>query len=206
MQAVMLRMGEAMRLFHDHTSSPAEFDGRILREKLVRYAHALTTVVADTSILPHVLEVADRVASVRRPMHVACTLKGIDIRNLLLTDDDCVFLLDPGKRKLTWPEADVARFLTTFRILWWGSPAFLFGLRPDAAAETAFLNAYDESGQHVVLLRRAQMIKELLKHWHTARDSLRLKPWPALAKRAVARSWIDPFYAGQLRAEIAGFL
>ena len=200
---VMARMGAALRRFHDRTAQPATFDGRALAGKLLRYVERLEPIVGDREVLTQVRDAATGIGKLSQPAGLASTLKGIDIRNLLLAHDDGVVLLDPGRRKVTLPEADLARFLMTYRILWWGHPAFLIGFRPDAAAEAAFLRAYGHEEPAREALFRAQMIKELLKHWFTAHDSLKLKAFAPSVKRMLAKGWIDPYYSSQLRAEIA---
>ena len=129
----------------------------------------------------------------------ASTLKGIDLRNLLIDGSDGVFLLDPGRMKRTFREADLARFLLTYRILYWGHWLFALGCEPDPAAEGEFLESYYASSEPASgRLLEFYLVKEALKHWHTAHASLRLKTWPAPVKRLVAAAYIDRFYERQL--------
>ena len=131
------------------------------------------------------------------------TLKGIDIRNVLMDEQDKLFLLDPGRMKRTCREADLARFLMTYRILYWGSWLFLLGLRPDIQAEEAFLDAYySKTAPRSQKLLSYFLIKEQLKHWHTAIDSLRLLAWAMPIKRLIEATYINPYYTRQLAQEL----
>lgn len=56
--------------------------------------------------------------------HSTRTLKGLDIRNILIDKGGLLRILDPGKMKRDCIEADLARFLVTCRILYWGSMLF----------------------------------------------------------------------------------
>lgn len=201
LRRVMFRFGQALRRFHDRTSAPAEFDGRVLEGKLKRYVNGLREQRGDRPALQAAEAIAERLSTVRRPARTSSTLKGIDIRNLLVGQRDRVTILDPGRIKTTWPEADLARFLVTYRILWWGSPLFLTYMRPDRVAEASLLDGYSRAGCWDRELFAFQMIKEMLKHWHTAHDSLSLQPWPGMVKRVLAAGWIDRFYARQVLAE-----
>jgi hypothetical protein len=131
------------------------------------------------------------------------TLKGIDIRNVLINDDS-LFLLDPGKIKTTCREADLARFAMTYRLLHWGSRSFLLVGEPDRHAEKAFFRGYyARCPETDPKLLELYFLKEQLKHWHTALNSLSLKPWPSLFKSIVTRIYVNPFFerqiAGQMR-------
>jgi hypothetical protein len=201
-QDVMARMGLALRRLHDGTAQPSTFRGGALQDKLVRYIERLDPIVADRRVLSSARDAAMRIGQMSQAVECTSTLKGIDIRNVMLDGDDGIVLFDPGKRKITLPEADLARFLVTYRILWWGHPAFLFGCRADPRAEDAFLHAYEGRGSVRGPLFHAQMVKELLKHWATAHESLRLKAWPPVVSRVLAAGWIDRFYASQLRHEV----
>jgi aminoglycoside phosphotransferase (APT) family kinase protein len=132
-------------------------------------------------------------------------LKGLDIRNVLIDDSDHLFLLDPGRMKAAPREADLARFIMTYRILYWGSPLWVAGLRPDPAAEAAFLDAYYTAGSPPTPgLLSFYLLKEQLKHWHTALYSLELLGWRDSFKRFFAKRYINPHYQRAMRDELKG--
>lgn len=199
---IMARLGQALRRFHDRFTDERPFDGPRLAAKLRRYAAELAGRTRQRSLLDRVRAAADRIACADLPGRETWTLKGIDIRNVFVGEDDRIVILDPGRMKRAVAEADLARFLVTYRILWWGSPLFLLGLRPDPEGETAFLRAYYGEPDRDGLLLHAQFVKELLKHWHTAHDSLSLKLWSGAAKRMLGSAVVDSYYTRQLRREL----
>ena len=80
-----------------------------------------------------------------------------------------LFLLDPGRLKSACHEADLARFIITYRILYWGSKLFFLRLVPSLEAEKAFYDAYYQStNQSSSVLQNYFLMKEQIKHWHTA--------------------------------------
>ena len=131
------------------------------------------------------------------------TLKGLDMRNVLIGADGALYLLDPGKTKLIPREADLARFLMTYRILYWGSKLLLFVGVPDPQAEAAFLEAYyAQSRLPCPQAFGLFLLKEQLKHWHTALDSLRRRDWPPTITRLAESIYVNPFYTRQIAVQL----
>ena len=131
------------------------------------------------------------------------TFKGIDIRNALIDEQDRLYLLDPGRTKITYRESDLARFIMTYRILYWGSKLLLLVREPDLKAEAAFLEFYySHSEPACPQLLNFFLLKEQLKHWHTALNSLQFRPWPSLLKYIVTKVYVNPFYSRQITAQL----
>ena len=131
------------------------------------------------------------------------THKGIDMRNVLIDAHERLYLLDPGKTKSTHREADLARFVMTYRILYWGSRLLLLVRTPDPTAEAAFLEAYyAHSRPPCPQLLNLFLLKEQLKHWHTALDSLHWRPWAPWIKRLTAAVYVNPFYTRQIATQL----
>lgn len=202
LRRAMERVGAALGRFHQQRVSRKRFRFAEMMPKIEYYCHEIAA--ATNNPLPkRTLTVLRRLSNWECDALEAPTLKGIDIRNMLIDKQDRLFFLDPGKTKITFREADLARFLMTYRILYWGSLQLLMFRRPDPEAEKAFLCAY-YSGDGVSPLLRFYLIKEQLKHWHTALDSLQRLPWPGIVKKWVARVYVDPIYSRQLASELEG--
>lgn len=133
------------------------------------------------------------------------TLKGLDVRNVFQGPEGKIVLLDPGRTKWDRGEADVARFLTTWEIVFWGSPWFGFGLKGSTSLEEAFLSGYRQEGTLDESLVRSFRIKELAKHWRMASVALNLKRWGSPAKVLVRSLYVDRFYSKALRKRLADF-
>jgi aminoglycoside phosphotransferase (APT) family kinase protein len=198
LNALMARLAVAMRRFHDKHAMLLEFSGERVAARLHEYIQRLKAAGARLPATALVERALDRIARTNFASVETITLKGIDIRNVLVACDGHIWLVDPGKAKRAPREADLARFLFTWRILFWGTAWFPFGMIPRSQAEAAFLRAYDGNDPCDPAPLRVYLLKETLKHWFTAYDSVALKRWPKAKTAIVQRLYIDPFYHRQM--------
>jgi len=129
-------------------------------------------------------------------------LKGIDIRQIFLKNDD-LYIIDPGKLSRGFPEIDLARFVVTCRILYWGTISILRGQRPSIKYENAFLEGYYGSDIRPNKMLKSLIIKEILKHWSMAHLSLTKRKWNTFTKYFLKKVYIDYFYYKLLHDEIS---
>lgn len=198
----MSRLGTALGRFHRDNAKPRIFRLSETMPKFDFYCRALSNLT--TNVLPkQIFEILQSIGNIEIEGVAVPTLKGIDIRNLMIDGEGRLFFLDPGKMKFTYREADLSRFLMTYRILYWGSMLFPFFREPDLVAESAFLESYF-SGSQVPCSRllSLSLLKEQLKHWHTGLDSLERLNWPARTKRLVAAIYVNPFYTRQVSEQL----
>lgn len=202
LREAMARFGTALGRFHKGSAQKITFRVSKMLPKLERYYLELGSRIRNP--LPgNIIQCLNPIADMELEGMEVSTLKGIDIRNILMDGQNKMFLLDPGRMKRNCREADLARFMMTYRIIYWGSWLFLLRLRPDTEAEEAFLNAYySNTAPQSPKLLSLFLIKEQLKHWHTAIGSLRMLPWPAPVKSFVEATYINPFYMRQLTMEL----
>ena len=131
------------------------------------------------------------------------TLKGIDIRNVLIDSKGMLYMLDPGKLKISYAEADVARFIMTYRILFWGSIILPIFKEPSSKAEQSFVSAYQLNTSYSdPQLLNLFLLKEQLKHWYIALDSLQRLPWPSIIKSIIKFFYVDLFYVRQVSVQL----
>lgn len=191
-------LGQALREFHDSGRRPANAGNAgsdAVQDKLRRYLDDLSLLgAAGTDCWPQSPPQPER-----QPTTLVTTLKGLDVRNILLDDDGRMTLLDPGGLKPDVPEADLARLLVTNRILYWGSLRFLIGQQPHLDYASALLDGYGESAINRNRLAW-QTAKQLVKHWRAAYVAVTRKQWPGPVNHLVLRTYVDPFY----RRELAG--
>ncbi len=203
----MRRLGQALARFHTNTGRTASWRGTDFTEKLGRIEAELTAMGLPESACRKLKSTLSAAERMQGEGLIAHTLKGLDVRNVLI-DEDKIFLLDPGKIKPDFCEADVARFLMTCRILWWGHPLFGAGLTPSMSYERAFLAGYAEHrgpASSQTRLLSVLMLKELLKTWRMAYQALSGKPWPAAVKYMIRRFYIDPFFKRGLDAGVSSW-
>lgn len=200
--SAMGRLGAAFGRFHKISAKPVNFNTDNLIHKMIRYCSEIENHPLGTKI-ESVIDNINKLGSHEFSAIKVPTLKGIDIRNILIDEEDNLFVLDPGRIKLACREADLSRFLMTYRILYWGSIKFILGLRPHLKAENAFLNNYymNSSAPSGRLLHMF-FVKEQLKHWHTALESLEMRSYPAIIKRLIAGIYINPYYVCQILTEL----
>lgn len=194
--AALSRIAIALSRFHAAHNEASVIDGAIISRKLNGYLARLepTNRRCPPEIAAARIAVA-RCATKRWESVETLTLKGIDIRNVLQSrEDETIWLLDPGKAKRAPREADLARFLLTWRILFWGTPLFALQIAPKAEMEGLFLTTYFGANRGDPALLNVFLMKELLKHWLMARQSLSLRPWSGPKKRLVSNFYIDPFF------------
>ena len=200
--SAMGRLGAALGRFHKISAKPVNFNTDILIHKMIRYCSEIENHPLGTKIKSVIDDInkfgGQEFSAIKVP-----TLKGIDIRNILIDEEDNLFVLDPGRIKLACREADLSRFLMTYRILYWGSIKFILGLKPDLKGENAFLNNYyKNSSAPSVRLLHMFFVKEQLKHWHTALESLEMRSYPAMIKRLIAGIYVNPYYVCQILTEL----
>lgn len=202
LRTAMTRLGAALGRFHSINSKAAAFRVDQAIPKLERYCQEIDASVRNP-VLKQIIQTLRKIGRKEIAAVEVLTLKGIDIRNVLMGEQDRLFLLDPGRLKYGCREADLARFIVTYRILYWGSTLFLLGLSPDVKAEQAFFEAYySNAGPATPQLLSFFLIKEQIKHWHTALDSLRLRTWPTPVKRVVAAIYVNRYYTNQVTKEL----
>lgn len=201
LQSSMSRLGTVLGRFHRTGAKPAVFRLSEMLPKFEFYCRELTRRAG--SVWPdRILEKLKSMGDLELASIEAPTLKGLDIRNVLIDAQDHMYLLDPGKTKFTFPEADLARFVMTYRILHWGSKCLVLVGEPDRRAEAAFLESYYSNSQPPrPQLLSLFLLKEQLKHWHTALDSLDRRAWPGGVKRLAAAIYVNPFYTRQVAAQ-----
>lgn len=198
----MGRLGAAFGRFHEISSKPVNFQTSKLISKLIRYCGEIESHSLGTKLKKVIDQINKYPGHEIKAVEVP-TLKGIDIRNILIDGEGKLFILDPGRIKFTCREADLSRFLMTYRILYWGSIKFILGLAPDLNAENKFVdNYYKCSIAPSDKLLRLFFIKEQLKHWHTALESLEMRSFPKILKRLIAKIYVNDYYLRQLFTEL----
>jgi hypothetical protein len=127
--------------------------------------------------------------------------KGLDIRQIFNVDQQLT-IIDPGKRTIDFAEANLARFIVTCRILYWGSYPVLLGRCPSVKYENAFLEEYEFSKNGSEKMLNLFIMKEILKHWKMAHMSLDKRNWGRTVKLFLKKIYIDRFYTKLLKNEI----
>ncbi|HRR39872.1 MAG TPA: hypothetical protein P5244_01435 [Syntrophales bacterium] len=196
-------LGRVVSAYHRRTQREISPDWGKVFEKIEKYGTLLKNY-SSADDLPVLFQGLRRSMEEAIPRSVTVkTLKGLDVRNVLIDEAGGMVVLDPGRMKDDCPEADLARFIVTCRIIFWGSMWFFIRLTPDAAYEGSFLEGYKSyGGKFDQKLLRVHIIKELAKHWYLAHVALDLKNWSYVLKKMLRAIYINPFYKFQLMKEV----
>ena len=202
MPGTMSRIGTALARFHNSSGADILCDADSIVKKMKGYLVELKGYGVDAAYLEGVARKLDAWAGVTFSSQVAINLKGLDIRQVFIDESGFLHLLDPGKMKNGYREVDLARFVVTCRILYWGSAAILLHLTPAACYEESFLDGYSRASGRSEMALRILIVKELLKHWRMAHVSLDEKSWPHAYKVLLRKAYMDPFYKRQISSEL----
>lgn len=201
--SVMSRLGMALSEFHQTSISECKFNIESILIKIESCCSQLKSFGIDPEIIDNLIFKLREFHGLKIYTHNTNTLKGFDVRQVFINNEGTVFILDPGRMKTDYTEMDLARFIVTCRILYWGSMWFFFRISPDKSYEESFLQAYYGRNKRPGKVLCLLTIKELLKHWRMAYTVLGLKQWPSLIKEFLKKTYIDPFYKWQINAELA---
>jgi hypothetical protein len=197
------KLAEALARFHAVWATPGTITARETIEKIRGYCCDLESTWGRQGFLSLILKRLESLGDKTFSTEMTRTLKGLDVRNILMDHSGHLVLLDPGAMKLDCREADLARFLVTLKILYWGHVFFGLGMVPKSTYSEAFIRAYYGKAQWSEGLISLLMIKELLKQWRMAHmGALAIKPWPSPMKRVMGLVYIDPFYRLQIKKEV----
>jgi hypothetical protein len=199
----MSRLGTALAQFHKRSQDVVVCDTDTILEKMQGYLLKLRNSGVDGAYLD---DIARRLVGLRKVKFTSrsvVNLKGLDIRQVFLDQDNGLHLLDPGKMKDGYREVDLARFIVTCKILYWGSSAILFHVTPSAKYEKSFLTAYRQSNGISEMALGVLIVKEVLKHWIMAHTSMEKREWPWAYKMLLNKVYVNSFYKRLLSVEMS---
>lgn len=205
MQGALQELAKALARFHVIWATPGSFPASNVLEKIRKCCGDLVDSGVRPTFLNATLKRLEVLDNKTFPVEMTRTLKGLDIRNILLDSSGRLVLLDPGA--MTWDcrEADLARFLGTLKILYWGSPFFAIGMVPKSTFFDTFIKAYYGDSPRSMTFLSLLTIKELFKQWRMGHVALAIKRWPYLVKRPIALLYIDSFYRTHIENEVIKF-
>lgn len=122
--------------------------------------------------------------------------KGLDIRNILIDKSNKIYVLDPGKIKLEYAESNLARFITTLLIIFWGSFYFFIGFKTHKYYLDFLIKGFLSKNTKInPIIFDSELKKETIKHWELAIRALENKKWNKFVSSFIKSFYIDKFYA-----------
>ena len=124
-------------------------------------------------------------------------LDGFEIRNILIGDQGAG-IIDLYEKE-GFPYDDVARFIISIKIIYWGTLWFIFKRQPDSLFIESFLNGYCSilSIPHPFI--HLFLLKEILRQYSNAYLSLSDKKLASYIKRVIGKVYIDRFYQSEIK-------
>lgn len=199
---ILSRLGKALSKFHQTSIIDCKFDINGILYKMGVCCEELMSFGISEKFINNILFKLQTLKDIEIFTHHTDTLKGFDIRQVFIDKESNIFLLDPGKMKTDYKEMDLARFITTCRILYWGSMLSFLRMSPDKSYEESFVQAYYGDNKKPDKILSLLIIKELLKYWRMVYASNRMKLWSPPIKEFIKKTYIDPFYKYQINAEL----
>jgi len=198
----MYNIGKSLYAFHSLNETKAIFRGEEIFSKLDSYISYLKNCNVNSSYLENLYEEILEYKNFEAPSSTTNNLKGIDVRQIFINKSNTLSIIDPGKITRGFREVDLARFIVTCRILYWGTIAVFLKITPTPSYEQKFLTGYFEDSELTPKVLNLLIIKEFFKQWKMTHESLLFKKWPNLFKYFVKRIYLDPFYKYLINKEI----
>lgn len=190
----LFKFGKSLREFHLREIDEIIFDSNKVIKKPLNYLEILKEHKLDQAGLEYLSRRLNEYQDTEYSTSIVNNFKGIDVRQILTDSDNCIYVMDPGKITRSYIEVDLARFIVTCRILYWGTFWILLKLFPDSRYEKSFMSGYNGTDTFSKEVLNIMILKEILKHWKMAHQSLEKKQWPMLIKIFLRRFYINSFY------------
>jgi len=194
-EGLLYKCGRWLRYFHEGFSSKAEarFSSKEVINKIMAYSQKIKQTCTNYTRLEGLLARFVNL-DVEGESFIAPTLEGFEIWNIIV-ENGKIYLLDPGEIGEGPILEDIAHFLVSLEILYWGMAWFLLKLKPRQTYVVSFLQGYFEDDPLPDQLLRCFIIKELFRQWHDAHIVLEeAKSYPKLLDWFLRRFYIDDFY------------
>jgi len=199
---IIKRLATSLSKFHQLSMIPCKVNLDKHFVKIEKYSSELQSFGVSKHYLDNLFSRLSKVKDWNLNSYQTNTLKGFDVRQVFINEGRDIFVLDPGKIKKDYIEADLARFITTCKILYWGTLLIFIRLSPKNFFTEFFIKSYSANNKLSGQLLNFLIIKELLKFWRMAHIITNVRAWPSPIKKTLRKIYIDPFYKGQINTEL----
>jgi len=200
--SAMFNFGQSLNSFHQKSVLDGVIKTNEALEKIQKNIIFLQKYDVNNYSLECISKSLNKFAGTEYKTSIVKNLKGIDVRQILFDEYFQCCVMDPGKITKNFIEVDLARFIVTCRILYWGTFGILLKLKPNRRYEDNFMNGYKSSVSLSQEALKIMIIKEFFKHWKMAHISLERKKWPKLFKLLLRKLYVDSFYKHLISNEL----
>jgi hypothetical protein len=203
----LLRCGRWLRHFHESCSSgeTALVPVDDLFARIQEHADGISAELHGRTELNRMLDTLLSAPAPRCTLPVTCTAEGFELRNILVTSDNTVYLVDPGATTPGSGLEDISHFLMSQEMLFWGTLLLPVRLQALKGHRAAFLRGYFDSQPPPAVLRWF-LVKEILRQWKEAYFIVRFKQGGPAVRAVLRRCYVDPFFFRVLHDSIFGDL
>ena len=198
----LCNFGKSLKLFHEKSSVSSIFKAQDVINKFDNYSIFLKSLGVSSKYLKSFFDIFIQFADYECHTLTANNLKGIDIRQIFNIDGRNLCVIDPGKLSQGYIEIDLARFIVTCRIIYWGTLRAFIRHTPHHSYEEKFLNAYFGGDYSNSSILNILILKEFFKQWKVIHSALSRRKWPFFIKYLVKKLYIDPFFKRQISKEL----
>jgi len=191
------RIGKALGAFHREHRAPKNAIAASVADKLISTSKAIhrqtgidLALVVNACIGEDVLEILNNTQ--------AKTMKGFDIRNIIVDGRECINIIDPGKIKVDTALADVARFIVTIRLVFWGSWYCPLIVSEVDEYEDAFIDAWQSESGLATDGLSILVIKEVLRYWLIGLDAAARYAPNTLLESALKKYYVNRVFLRML--------
>lgn len=134
----------------------------------------------------------------------ARTCEGFEVRNIIVDPHGTVRLVDPGR--ISWGSGleDVAHFLVSLTMLFWGTSRLWLGIPMSRPYRHAFLNGWAPRDRRPKPSTLAWFeTRELFRQWLEAYRVLSRKPYPRTLGRFLRAVYVDAFFLNRITQTVA---
>ncbi len=191
------RIGKALGAFHREHRAPKNVIAASIADKLIATSKEICkqtgidlASVVNACIGEDMLEILNDTQTK--------TMKGFDIRNIIVDGYESINIIDPGKIKVDTALADLARFIVTVRLVFWGSWYCPLIVSEVNEYEDAFVDAWrSESGLATDGLS-ILIVKEVLRYWLIGLDAAARSAPNKFLERGLKRYYVNRVFLRML--------
>jgi len=129
--------------------------------------------------------------------------EGFEVRNIIVDQAGTVRLVDPGNVSWSSGLEDVAHFLVSLTMLYWGTPVLWMGIPLAETYRRSFLEGWAQNRSKVSLPILAWFeTRELFRQWLDAYKVLERKPYPDFLRKFLRFAYVDAFFLNRIKHNV----
>jgi hypothetical protein len=202
--ASLRRCGEWLKHFQGSQETPAQIN--VSSRQLLEDILGWTAEIEGLCICPRQLRallgrLEQNSWSQEMPRFRSC--EGFEVRNIIVDEGGTVRLVDPGNLSLSSGLEDVAHFLVSLTMLYWGTPMLWMGIPVAQPYRRSFMEGWMQNSPGVSPSILAWFeTRELFRQWLEAYKVLEIKPYPHILRKFLRFAYVDAFFLNRIKHNV----